>query len=306
MELTDKAYDRDQAFWDTYIKGRPTAPASFFERIYKYHEEHGGSFNIVHDAGAGVGPYSAELRKKFSHVIVSDIVASSIKIAQSRLGTNGFTYRHAKIEDADDIAAASVDMVFASNVMHFPDVELAQKAIARQLRPGGTFVCGGFGIAQYRNLELQDLWTRMLQLGLRVQARNTKERARRLLTYARIGTFYNHVPMDEEYFLPGAQRIQLSDSTGWGTLLPEDLMREVESPPPIRVGPNDEIITNHEPGWEFKTDIQGIRDQFNSMSFAASEPEAYVGIWREMEELIGDGREVEGWWPARVFLATRK
>lgn len=45
----------------------------------------------------------------------------------------------AKLQQADDIEAGGVDMVCATNVMHFPDPqEDAMATIARQLRPGGT------------------------------------------------------------------------------------------------------------------------------------------------------------------------
>jgi ubiquinone/menaquinone biosynthesis C-methylase UbiE len=116
-------FARDERFWNNYLAGRPQAPDALFDRIFAYHRSHGGAFGTVHDVGAGNGPYAARLRSQFEHVVVSDIVPGNVELARARLGTkeDGFTFRAAGIEDVDDIEPASVDMVFATNVMHFPD-----------------------------------------------------------------------------------------------------------------------------------------------------------------------------------------
>jgi 2-polyprenyl-3-methyl-5-hydroxy-6-metoxy-1,4-benzoquinol methylase len=140
----DRIFARDESFWNNYLKGRPQAPQSFFDRIYRYHEQHGGSFGTAHDVGAGNGPYSLQLRSKFDHVIVSDIVAENVQLAEDRLGAEGFSYRTAKVEEAEDISPNSIDLVFATNVLHFVDQKVAFDAIARQLKPGiGTFAGAG-------------------------------------------------------------------------------------------------------------------------------------------------------------------
>ena len=124
-------FAQDKKFWNYYLKGRPQAPDSFFDRIFSYHQAHGGAFGTAHDAGAGNGPYAQKLRHKFEHVIVSDIVARNVELAQDRLGTDKFSYRTTKVEEAEDISAGSVDMVFAKNVMHFPDQNVAMNAMTQ-------------------------------------------------------------------------------------------------------------------------------------------------------------------------------
>lgn len=78
-------YDQNTSFWARYILGRPKVPDAFFERIFAYHESHSGSFNVVHDAGAGPAIHSARLAKRFAHVLVSDPVIMHIGEATKRL-----------------------------------------------------------------------------------------------------------------------------------------------------------------------------------------------------------------------------
>jgi predicted TPR repeat methyltransferase len=145
----------------TTTKGRPTAPEAFFDRIFRYHAEKGGQFGAVHDAGAGNGLYGHKLRSQFDTVIISDIGPENVRLAQDRLGAGGFRDRAARIEDAADITPGSVDLVFATNVLHFADQEAALHAMAAQLRPCGTLVVGAFGSARFRDVVVQDVWARI-------------------------------------------------------------------------------------------------------------------------------------------------
>ena len=114
-------------------------------------------------------------RSQFTRVIVSDIIAKNVELAQDRLGTDGFTYRAAKIEDTDDITAGSVDMVFAANVMHFSNQYAATCAVTKQLNSGGTFACYAFGPARFHNVRLQELWARISDQRGRVLLRKADE-----------------------------------------------------------------------------------------------------------------------------------
>lgn len=209
-DSSGKLFAQDKAFWNNYLKGRPTVPKSFFDRIYRYHEEHGGQFGTVHDVGAGIGPYARELRSKFQHVIVSDIIPKNVKFAKDRLGTDGFSYRAAKVEEAHDIPMGSVDLVFATNVLHFTDQKKAIEAIAKQLRPGGTFAAAGFGPALFSDTDLQDVWVRINQQGGRVILKTVDKPQELINVMERSGGYYNVAPLDVNFFLPGAKRIHLN------------------------------------------------------------------------------------------------
>ena len=108
VDAKDKLFAIDEAFWNNYLKGRPSAPTCFFDRLFQYHQSHSGMFNTVHDVGAGNGPYAARLRSRFENVIISDIAPDNIVLAKDRLGTDGFTYRAAPVEEAGDIPNGSV------------------------------------------------------------------------------------------------------------------------------------------------------------------------------------------------------
>ncbi|KAJ5592635.1 S-adenosyl-L-methionine-dependent methyltransferase [Penicillium hordei] len=304
MNLDTKIFAQDKEFWNNYLKGRPQAPESFFNRIFNYHESHGGVFGTVHDAGAGNGPYSQKLRSRFQHVIVSDIVAKNVGLAEDRLGTDGFSYRTAKVEEVDDILPGSVDMVFATNVMHFPDQQVAMAAIAQQLKAGGTFACGSFGPARFYDAKLQDLWQRISHEGgrqlLKKPGISSSDTIRVL---ARTGDA-NMAPLDPEVFVSGAQRVHLNFRSGGITgLLPPEAYRKTE---PNFTGPDDEVLFEDEEGWSFEKDLDGIKEHFCSFPFVAENLAVLAGLFAELDELLGDGRVVRGYFPAQIILATRR
>lgn len=140
----------------SYIYQFPSSefPKDLFDRIFSYLQAHGGSLSTVYDEGAGNGPYAQKLRSRFKHVIVSDIVAKNIELAQDRFSTDGYSYYVAKVEEADEITAGSVDMVFSTNVMYFPDQKIVMSAIVEPLKSGESFACGTFGAARFEDAKL--------------------------------------------------------------------------------------------------------------------------------------------------------
>ena len=304
-DSNSKTFAQDKKFWNNYLKGRPQVPDAFFDRIFSYHQAQGGTFGTVHDVGAGNGPYAQKLRSRFNHVIVSDIVPKNVELAQDRLGTDGFTYRAAKVEEADDIAAGSVDMVFATNVMHFPDQKQAMTAIAKQLKPGGTFACGGFGPARFDDASLQDLWARISHHGGRVILKRDEHPEQAIAVMSRTQDRYNVAPLDPEWFLPGAKRVHLNMGNGGliEMLPPEAAHKNVE---PNNTGPDDVELFEEEEGWSFETDLDGVKEHILSFPFIANEASEFAELFRDLDELLRDGRVVRGYWPAKIVLATRR
>ena len=301
LDLSQDVFARGKAFWNNYLKGRPSAPDVFFQRIFRYHEEHGGKFDTVHDVGAGNGPYAAILRSKFRHVIVSDIAPDNVVLAQERLGTNGFSYRTARVEDANDIANSSVDMVFATNVMHFCEQKLAMEAVAEQLRPGGSFVCAVFGAACFEDTRLQDLYIRIGQTGARALLQQVNDPEKLIAAMNRTQGSYNVSPLDETLFLPGARRINLNMPKG-GIVSP--LPPEMRMDEPLHTGPNDIEVFEREDGWNFVTDLNGVREHIATFPFARDFG-VFADLWQEVESIVGD-QPVKGSWPAKIILATRR
>ncbi|RAK74419.1 methyltransferase tpcM [Aspergillus fijiensis CBS 313.89] len=301
FDSNDKLFDKGQAFWNNYLKGRPSAPDAFFQRLFHYHQSHGGQFGTVHDVGAGNGPYAHILRSKFQHVIISDIAQENVILAEDRLGTDGFSYRAARVEEGDDIAPGSVDMVFATNVLHFCDQPLAMSEIARQLRPGGTFACAAFGAAQFEDPRIQDVYTRINHSGGRALLAKADDPEKLVAVMARTQGQYNVAPLDERLFLPRAQRVHLNMENG-GITAP--LPPEVQVHEPVYTGVDDVETFVQEDGWSFVTGLEGVKEHVLSFPFAREDPH-FGELWQEMEEIIGDA-EVKGTWPAKVILATRR
>jgi 2-polyprenyl-3-methyl-5-hydroxy-6-metoxy-1,4-benzoquinol methylase len=139
----ENVYNQSASFWDSYMKGRPSIPDSFFSTIFAYHASHSASFCNAHEVGVGVGVHSPRLAARFSHVLVSDIIDTNVQIARSRLESHGcYTFKASSLEDTLDLPPASTDLVFASTMMHFTDVNKAVRAVHHQLKPDGTFAAG--------------------------------------------------------------------------------------------------------------------------------------------------------------------
>ncbi|KAK6837015.1 S-adenosyl-L-methionine-dependent methyltransferase [Apiospora arundinis] len=275
MDATgNKVFDQDDQSWENYSRGRPQVPDAFFDRIFAYHEGKGGQFGTVHDVGAGNGPYAKRLRARFAHVIVSDIVPTNVQPAQKRLrGLDGFAFRAAKLEEADDIPAGSIDMVFATNVMHFPDPQDAAMAVvARQLRSGGTFAAGTFGPARFPDPELQALWTRISQQGGRSLLQTVDDPETTAKIMARTGGVNNVAPLRPDFF----------------------------------TGLDDVEVFEEEAGWDFETDLEGVKAHFASFPFVSKFPDAFTELYKELDQLLADGRRVKGYFPAKIILATRR
>jgi ubiquinone/menaquinone biosynthesis C-methylase UbiE len=305
IDTNDKIFARDKAFWNNYLKGRPQVPETFFERIFRYHKEKNAGFGKAHDAGAGNGPYSQTLRNQFDHVVVSDIVPENVEYAKERLGNDGYSFRVAKVEDGNDILDGSVDLLFATNVMHFVNQEEGMKTIIKQLKSGATLAIAGFGPACFYDPVVQDIWRRISQQGGRVLLKKAENPAETIKVMERSQDGYNLAPLDNEFFLPGAKRVRLNMSYGGITgLLPEELRSQ--SAEPDYTGINDEIIYENEEGWSFRAGLEDIKQHFATFPHSSADPSAFVELWRELEQHLEGGKEVEGVFPAVIILATRR
>ena len=306
MHSNGTYFAQDNDFWNNYLRGRPLVPDAFWERIFDYHEDKGGSFGTVHDAGAGNGPYAPRLRSRFDHVIVSDLVPDNVELARTRLmGASGFGFRTSRLEDGDDIAPGSVDMVFATNVMHFPDPQdRAMTVVARQLRSGGTFAAALFGPCLFSDIELQNLWDRISHEGGRQLLKRADDPATLIGIMARTEDKYNVAPLDPELFAPGAQRVHLNMGNGGiqGILPPEEAHRNAE---PDYNGPNDVETFEEQEGWSFEWGLADVKEHFGSFPFISRFPERFADFYQELDEILAGGRTVKGYFPVKIILATR-
>ncbi|CAF9913662.1 MAG: hypothetical protein GOMPHAMPRED_007990 [Gomphillus americanus] len=253
----DNAYNQDRDFWEKYLKGRPSIPQTFFEQIFNYHSDHGGRFDTAHEVGAGVGVHSPRLATRFDHVLVSDVISTNIEIARSRL-QGPYSFKVSSLEDTIDLLPNSIDLVFASTMMHFTQVDEAVKAVYHQLKPGGTFAASLYGTYALHDVQAQGIWKKIVVriCEMIIEKFELSARAKMILQNEAAGL--DCVGLSEELFSP-ALRYNLNFPT-------PDTMREMILPaqfglPNIsRISINDTVTNGWDKGWFSQHDIDGLKD----------------------------------------------
>ena len=309
---THNPYDLDSEFWQRYLLGRPKVPSSFFQRVYDYHALHGGDFGVVNDIGAGVGQWSSVLAKRFQRVIVTDPAETNIGTAKLRLiappqsGSNDasspFTFVQAKCED-DIQPPASVDMVFTTTAMHYVDLGPGMDAIAKQLKPGGTFCCAFFGIIVLEDPKLQEILSRIYDAGI-ISIKNSglmpPDRLKAVLEIGDSG--FDAVPLSPEYFETRALRIRLN-TYGDGEVFRMSKSLRDEMPLVSRIAPGEKQESEEDLDWHFEIALAGLKAHIGT--FPWPDPTIFEPFWKELDSALGNG-VCRGHWPVNIILATRK
>ena len=166
-------------------------------------------------------------------------------------------------------------------------------------------MCAAFGPARFRDARLQDLWERISHQGGRELLKKADRPDETIKIMARTQDGYNVAPLDPALYSLGAQRVHLNMGKGGliGMLPPEHAHRYKE---PNFTGPDDVEIFEDEEGWSFETDMNGVKEHMNSFPFVSEHLTALAELFRELEDLLGDGRKVQGYFPAKIVLATRR
>ena len=303
---TPGLYDRDQAFWENYLKTRPNIPESFFRRIFDYHASHGGEFGTVHDAGAGAGVCSSRLATRFHKVIVTDISEGNIRIAKERLSADNqqYDFRVSKLEDTIELPKASVDLVHAGTMFHFTDVDKAFEAVAHQVKPNGTVAIAFVGLVFLMDPKIDAAWRECYYASFRGIIENEGFEEMRW-SYQCSASAGDAIPLPDAYFKPGAKRIRLNipDSMSWHEhALPPECRDEISYISSIS---DADVVENvADKAWKFQTTLHGLREHMATFPFDLSEDQ-YAPLWSKLEEAIGN-EPVEAVWPATLILVTRK
>ncbi|KAJ4359559.1 uncharacterized protein N0V89_000114 [Didymosphaeria variabile] len=292
----ENVYNQSQDFWDSYIKGRPSIPQSFFNTIFDYHASQNGSFTAAHEVGAGVGVHSPRLATRFKHVLISDIIESNIQIAKSRLQDQDcYSFKASSLEDTIDLEAGSVDLVFASTMMHFTDVDAAVRAVHHQLAPGGTFAAGLYGTYALHEPRAQKVWKKIVLWICNdiIEKYGLDDRAKNILQNEASGL--DSVGLPDELFTP-AKRYDynfLERGTLRDMILPEKYgLGTID-----RVGAEDEVVRDGwDRGWFTKQGIEGLKGIASTWPHGEGDPEI-LGLWEELRGVVGEGRW-RGWMAA--------
>jgi SAM-dependent methyltransferase len=290
-------------FWEAYLKGRPRVPQSLFARLFEYHASHGGQFTLANDVGAGVGNFSPELATRFKRVIVTEPAEGNLEIAKATLAgaaeASKYEFESAKVED-ETRESGSVDMVFAANVMHFVKLEQGMGVIAKQLKPGGTFFAGLWGMSILRDERADEIWRRIFDAILgEAQDVMTEQRRRETLEIQDSG--YDAIAFEDGVWMD-VQRVKFNGAD-------EDafrLMRNAKGKYPLvsRVGEGERVSKEEDPEWFFETGLEGLKEMASTFPFTPDK-DVIEPLWEDMEAALGGGK-CKGYFPASIIMATKR
>lgn len=287
---------KDAKFWKQYTHARPLVPDSFFEAIFKYHAEHNGGWDLLHEPGAGAGIHTSRLAWRFKRAVISDFSQQNIDIASEQNQLQQCEFRALNIEDPlpeDGV----VDMVVCLNMLHFSDLPKALTAIRRQLKPGGTFVYGFFAWPAFPdNKEAQDLLEQMCRRGLgwlkNVQGRD-------LSNVALFVSNGDHVTSDG-FVNVRRQRTNFPEGFSWRKqLVPEGLEFD-----PWPVANPKEVELLQDDGWSFKMGVEDLKEHLASHPWGEV-PGLLDDLWPPMADAMGR-RKISAVWPVTCALATKQ
>lgn len=302
--------DQSEEFWQEYVRGRKHVPDSFFNRIYDFHAQNGASFDLAHEPGAGAGIHSERLAKKFKKVIVSDISGSQVALAQSRLGhLPQFEFRTAPLESTDGLQKDSVDLFIAATCIHWSDVPKTIEAVAYQLKPGGTFAAWISGFLTLDDPKMQDVWERIWNKNQREKLEQDPELKDQKGRQVGFGAL-DSVDLPDDIFQPGAIRLKISrngfgsDGT-WNDKFPLEYRAKLQ-PLPSGVKESDIILMEEDDDWK-TTDLnlENIKSTAASFAIPKDEPR-YAELWKELENLLGEGGTTSGRWSASLVMAKKR
>ena len=299
-------------FWNLYIKGRPHLQESLLQRVWSYHTSKGGKFEVVHEPGAGVGVHSRRFAAKFSQIIISDIDKSNIDIAKQHLkDLSNAKFRVAKLEDIDDLPAEGVDMVIASNCVHFADHDQWLEALNYQLKPGGTYAYMIFCPSILVDERLQDIWVRLWWRGSEVLCAHTGHTPFTSPFMKRVITAGNAEALPLEIFEPGAIRLKIHHDEGWQfCFTPKEIHAQLKDQMDLlvnRIGETDQIVIVPEEesqDWTFEADLPRLKEMVDAFGPNMEDAEM-ERLWKEMEEELGGGT-VKGKYLVGLIMATKR
>ena len=95
-----------------------------------------------------------------------------------------------------------------------------------------------------------------------------------------------------------------SEKGGITGLLPPELAGDFDEP--VYTGPNDVEVFENEEGWSFDWTLEDFKEHFGSFPHSKEDPAAFVELWNELDELLKNKSRLDGVFPAKLILATRR
>lgn len=137
----------------TYAQLRPTYPEKFYKVLSNYHL---GPRGLLVDLGCGPGTATLQMadRLSFKRVIGTDLSAVMVQKATCCKEVTPGSYENVTFMQSPgesfeflgiDANKQKCDMITAVECVHYFDIEQFEKAIAANLRKGGTIAIWGYG-----------------------------------------------------------------------------------------------------------------------------------------------------------------
>lgn len=304
-----RPYSATNFDWTAYARYRPAYPLSLFDTIYEHHTSHGGRFERAHDAGCGGGIAATFLAARFEHVFLSDPSAQAISSAERNIKSSSglrpeFSFRQASAEDMSWLEPGSIDMVTIGAAIHWTNPELAVRAAATVLQPGGTLAIWYYNGHPYfvDNPAADKIFNEIMERWGKDSKQPGSESERSLFVS---NTELDCVPLPEELFESGAKRIKIN------THGLSDAFALVRSKAGIkhepRLGAHDVMEYPKIPGsWETIADVEWLQGYIQSLQ-PTIPTESCADLWKQLEAALGgERRTTRIVWPTVLLLATRK
>lgn len=143
QDVTHK--DINTNHWDNkyissgYAQFRPRYPEALFQEVLSRAAARGTCVDI----GCGTGQATEVLAQHFDTVVGIDPSETQLTEARQTAATN-VTYR-VGVAHSTGVADASADLVTVAQAVHWFDHEKFNAEVTRILKPGGVYVCWGYG-----------------------------------------------------------------------------------------------------------------------------------------------------------------
>lgn len=306
--MTDGVYAGvTSSFWEQYTKGRPAVPQSFWTRIFDYHSAHSAHFTTVFDLGAGPGNHSYQLAKRFSHVIVGDPSQTNVDKARDLLaptsGQSNTKYEFLQcLAESSTLPDKSVDMIFMANAFHWVDPYPTLTNVARQLKPGGTFVAALFFIPYFDDPDVRKIHGRLMTRSVERAMGSYKSELGIKQTVELQDSGYDSVALPKDLFEDKILRVKLNIQ---GRDAPLKIARFDGRAIVSKLGSRDQVVEVEDADWAFNMTLQDVKASFASFpGFDVDTDDFAEQSWKELAAVRPDGC-YKGAWPVSIVLATR-
>lgn len=295
------------SFWETYSRGRPRVPSSFWRRLANYHSQHGnGKFTHVRDLGSGPGIHAPALAKHFNFVTLTDPSDKSIEAASAYLSQRSDGKRYAfQIGRAEDRVGTEdldrYDMVFLGNSLHWMEMERTMENVASSLCEGGTVVAVLFGLPDVTDQKALQAIHEWLHHGVDLVIEQNRPSSFGEAMIAQ-DSDYDSVNMDTSLW-ENVTRLKLNRDIPGSRGLTTDKLLQTYNVKSELIEPNN-VVRESDSDWYLLTDLSGLREIIGSFPIPTT-PEEDKKLW-DILNSVYESKPVEIHYGVSIILATKR